>query len=182
MHSIKFFLLFFLVPFLGHSQNQKFQWERVKTGNFSFELPTVFAQMSDDDIAAKILSYRKPLAFFSDQRKQADLSVNKSNSKFREKDTEILLSFYKSNIKSLYDSVQFYNAEVQNIHKRPFAVFEFYSEVTEKGKNSIKKYNYVQYAILNKEVWVFSFSCPIQSQAIWKPVAIKVMKSMKVVL
>jgi len=174
------FSLLFSGMLLAQGQQQKLQWERVQVGSFSLELPTVFAQMSDDDIAAKILSYKKPVAFFSDLSKQADLSVNKSNSKFREKDTQMLLSFYKANVRTLYDSINFTTSEVQTINKREYAVLEFDSEVKEKGKAPIKKYNYIQYTIINKEVWVFSFTSSIQSKMIWKPVATKAMKSMKV--
>ncbi len=182
MQKAKFLIagIFLLAVLLANGQSQSMQWERVKVGSFSLELPTVFAQMSDDDIAAKILSYKKPVAFFSDRSKQADLSVNKSNSKFRERDTQMLLGFYKANVRTLYDSINFSTSEVQTIRKREYAVLEFDSEVKEKGKASIKKYNYVQYTIIKKEVWVFSFSCTIQSKSIWKPVAAKAMKSMKV--
>jgi hypothetical protein len=172
-------IIFLLLPWWAFGQEQ-FQYERVKVGRFSFELPTAFAQMSDDDIAAKILSYKKPLAFFSDRNKQADLSVNKSNSKFRDTDTEIMRNFYESNVKSVHDNVVFFTNEVQTINGRKYAVLEFEGEVREKGKAAIKKYYYIQYTALKKEVWVFSFSCPIKSKDVWKPVATKAMKSMKV--
>lgn len=172
-------IIFLLAPLLTFGQ-EKLQYERVKAAGFSMLMPNTFAQMSDDDIAAKILSYKKPLAFFSDRNKQVDLSVNKSNSKFRDSDTDIMRLFYESNVKSVHDNVVFSTNEVQTINKRKFAVLEFEGEVQEKGKAAIKKYYYIQYTSIKKEVWVFSFSCPIKSKEIWKPVATKIMKSVKV--
>lgn len=79
------------------------------------------------------VSIRKPvanqLATFQDARQRAEFVVSETNTPWSDKDVKLLHSFYKSNIRALYDNVTFSKEAVEKIGGKEFSVFEFTSEV-----------------------------------------------------
>lgn len=151
-------------------------------GKISMAIPETFKQLTDDEMADRSLSSRKPIAMFMDMSQKSELVIstgNNSKNPWNDKDLELLQSFSKSNIQALYTKTTFLTDEIQKIGKQKFAVFEFVSELKEKNKPAVKKYTYIMYTIRKKQVYVFNFSCPEADKNIMDAIAEKAMKSVK---
>lgn len=162
-----------------------FQGEKLvktKVGeNVIVYIPKSFVAMSEDDKSTKFLTSRDGMAFFTSEDRLADFTVNKSFSRWRPDDIEMMRSFYRSNILSLFDDVNFIREEVQEIEGNQFAVFEFTSLVKSEeddlmGKPDLKKYVYIQYTIKDYQTYLFNFTCPLPIRKKWQPVAHDIMQ------
>jgi hypothetical protein len=151
-------------------------------GKVSLLMPENFFEQGEAEMALRFPSNRKPVSLYSNLAKTVDLSLNVSNTVWDEKDIELLLDFYRANIKSLYVKVNFSLDEVQKIKGKKFAVFEFTCETVDQtsGRAPLRKYIYIQYTVFKGKVMVLHLDCPIGEQSIWKPVAPKIMKSVKI--
>ena len=138
-------------------------------------LPSDFVPMSDNDIAQRYPSTKKPLAMYTSLDRVVDFGVNESKATFPGSDLNILKEFYHSTILSLYNKVEFIQKGViQPIKKRDYIVFEFTSEV-----DKTYKYTYLQYALINNRVFIFNFSCPQEYKDKWQETAKAIMQTVK---
>ncbi len=138
-------------------------------------LPSDFVPMSDNDIAQRYPSTKKPLAMYTSLDRVVDFGVNESKATFPGSDLNILKEFYQSTILSLYNKVDFMQKGViQPIKKRDYIVFEFTSEI-----DKTYKYTYLQYALINNKVFIFNFSCPQEYKDKWQETAKAIMQTVK---
>lgn len=152
------------------------------TKQISMSLAKEMYPMTDDDIARKYPSARRPVAMYTDPTRQVDLGVNVSTSRWRESDIEMLQKFYKSSIMNLYNKVDISREGIEEINKRKFAVFEFTSEVTEENKAPIRKYTYIQYTVAGNQTLVFNFTCDVSQKNEWRETAQAMMQTVKIKL
>lgn len=155
-------------------------------------MPEDFVVMSDNDIASKYPSTKKPLAVFMSSDTKADFSMNNTKAKFAGQDAKMLHEIYRATIIETYDtssvgaddpfrsdrvkkSFKFINEGVKTVNKREYAFFEYTSEF-----GSIKKYNYIMYTPHKKHVLIFNFSCDQRMMKQYQPIANEMMSSVKV--
>ena len=148
-------------------------------------IPGDFRPMTNDEIADRYFTTKRPMALFTDPGSSIDLGVNKSVTQWNEKDLVIMKSFQKSNIYSLYDNIEMLSEGIKEVKGRQYAYFEFISTVKEDEnvfvrKGSISKYTYIQYTIIKDQSLVFNFTCPTRVHNNWKDNVIKIMSSMEV--
>lgn len=179
------YLSFFAILFLsaGFQPREKVRYKSVKIADVvTVKVPEHFVKLSDEQIADKIIASRKPLAMFSSPSGSADFSVSVGNSArnpWKDEDLALMASFQKSNIRALFTTVDFIQEKVQKINGQNFALFEFISEVKEKGKPPIRKYNHLLYTIRKKNVLIFSFICSEMERPLYEGIAEEMMKSIK---
>jgi hypothetical protein len=149
-------------------------------------LPADFIPMTDDDIALRYYSFRKPVAMYTSPDQTADFGFNISSSKWRNSDLPIAKDFYLSTIPTMYTKVDFLQKGVMvELNKHQFAAFEFISEVVDDDPQSLTKgkitrqYTYIQYTIKDGKALVFNFTCPARTKERWQPVAQAVMQSVR---
>lgn len=165
--------------------SQQYKLTKVKINkDISIKLPSDFTPVPPDEIAAKYMSYRSPIALYSNLTKSTDFSINYSVSKWQSNDLALVQSFYKSNISNLFDSVEFLEEDIVNINERDFIVFEFNSTISEaqsslRENSYVKKYYYIQYALKDGHVFIFSLSSPAGEASTWRPVFKEIMQSVK---
>jgi hypothetical protein len=182
MKNIK--VLFILPLFLFAFQSVKL--EKTKIGkSITVDLPDSFILMTQSEINLKYVSVREPLALYSDETRNVDLSVNVAFSKWNAGDLELMKSFYKSSIMGLYDEVHFVKERIEDINGRRFAVFEFVSAIRAESNspisaNVVGRYTYIQYAIVNGKTVLFNLSCPTRLKDKWAPIAQEIMNSVKI--
>ena len=181
---ISLILLFLSFTFLNFKSEKL---KKIKLNDqVSIKLPENFLPMSDDDIARKYYTYRKPIAAFTNPERQVDFSFNQSVTPWRQKDLGLLKDFYKASIVKLYTKVDFVQEKIVTINKRDFAVLEFISQITEEDKNSpnygktIRGYDYIQYSVEKGKVLIFHFSCPVMIKDNWQETAKTIMGTVKV--
>ena len=161
-------LLFFM-----YSPEQNLMKVKVNE-HITMAMPSDFRPMTDDEIADRYFTMTRPLALFTNSETAVDLGVNKSITRWRSQDLQIMADFQKSNIFSLYDKVDVIKEGIKEVNGRQFAFIEFVSSVEEAKdamikKGSIRKYTYIQYTILNGFSLVFNFTCPSNIQNQWQP-------------
>lgn len=152
--------------------------------NVSIKLPADFVIMSDNDIAAKYPSYRKPIAMYISPDRFADFGYNVTNGVWGN-DLKLLHDVYKATINNNYTKVTFLQDTIVTIKKRDYAVFEYVSEVQDESSNQsvkpvIRTYTYKKYALQNGEIYQFSFNCPDRYREKYQPVAQEVMNTIKI--
>lgn len=170
----KFFLPALIALCLNTAVAQKLVTVKVAEG-IKVKLPKDFAPMSDDDLAIKYPSSKKPLFAYTSPDRLVDFNVNVSKSKLPGNDLNIMKGFYKATILNLYEKVEFLNEGVKTIADRQFIIFEYNSKFEEK-----KYYNYIMYTLVDDQVFIFNFACPLLRKQQWQPVAGRMMESVKV--
>lgn len=156
-------ILFLVAVFqLAFSQTTK-KMEILKA--ITIEIPAEFNLMTDDEIAQKYPSYRKPLAVYSNAKKTVDIGVNYSINKWNNKNLTILKDMYKSTISSVFTSVDFIQeGNIKKINNRDFIVFEFVSMLSEENSlqkgASIQTYSYIAYTLYEKKIIIINFNAP----------------------
>ncbi len=155
-------------------------------------MPEDFVVMSDNDIASKYPSTKKPLAVFMSSDTKADFSMNNTKAKFSGQDAKMLREIYRATIMETYDtstvgendpfksdrvkkSFKFLSEGIKTINKKEYAYFEYTSEF-----GSVKKYNYIMYAAHKKHVLIFNFSADLRAMNVYQPIANAMMNSVKV--
>jgi len=175
--SIFFFLLIAWQP------KENLKYVTIKVADIvSVKVPESFQKLSDDQIADKIIASRKPLAMYSSPSGSADFSVsvgNSSKNPWKDEDLKLMAEFQKSNIRQLFTSVTFVQDKIIKVKGHPFAAFEFISEVKEKGKPAIRKYNNVRYAIHKKNMLIFSFICSEAERPVYQGISDEILASIK---
>jgi hypothetical protein len=182
MNLSRLFFLTIMIPFASLAQ----QMEKVKVADalntFQFEIPVDFFQMSEADKSAKLESYRRSIAAYTDRNRETDFGINRAFSKFQEEDLSLLQEFYRSTIMNLYNVVSFEQDTIREINGRRFVVFEFDSEVNDDERTfsrgqKIQKYAYVMYTIVNDNTVVLNFQSPLREKRRWKDTARQIMNS-----
>lgn len=149
------------------------------SSTLSVGVPVGFTALPDDGIAAKYPAPRKPLAVYSNPSGRVDFSVALRPTPFLSADYAVLLKIYKASILRLYSKVEFLTEDIRTINGRDFIAFEFISSVGDNRRGSqlapIRRYQAVQYAIKEEQLYVFTFVAPAEEQAQWQPTAQAVM-------
>ena len=181
-------LLFYLIPLflfvsIAWQPKEKVKMVAHKVASMlTVKVPEDYQKLNDDQIADKIIATRKPLLMFSSPSGSADFSVslgNSSKNPWADSDLKLMVDFQKSNIRQLFTSVQFIQDKVVKVHGQNFAMLEFISEIKEKGKPAIRKYNHIRYTIKKKNVLIFSFICPEQERMLYEGTAENIMETIK---
>jgi hypothetical protein len=149
-------------------------------------LPADFTAVSEQEMMAKYVSYRKPLALYTNPGKQADFSVNLSVTQWQYHDLPLVKDFYKASLSTLYSDMQWIKDEIQEIRGTNFAIFEYVGTVADTEKeNTLKQskplqvYTYVAYGLVEGKVVVFTFTAPASQRQEWAPVAEAVLESIR---
>lgn len=156
-------------------------------------LPKEFVPMSDDDIAQRYPSTKKPVSFYTSLDRTVDFGLNISKSRWSGVDIDLLHKVYKSTIVESYEKVTFIKDTVEHINGRPYSVFEFISTF-----DQTTKYQYFQFTILAQtkveaaeetgdlvpgnanHILIFNLTSPSGDQSKWQPVASKAMQSIRI--
>ncbi|CAN5397349.1 hypothetical protein BH23BAC1_BH23BAC1_15040 [soil metagenome] len=178
------YLLFLIFITLNLSQSE-FRFVKTKISeNITISLPESFWPMSEQDIASRHISQRKPLAIFTNQDRTIDFSVNTAISQWPPSDLPLMKGFYKASIGSFFSDVEFLSDEIKNIDDREFAVLEFISVTDAEGgatnQGALRNYTLAHYAIINGRTYVFTFTCSARLKEKWQPAAWQVMESIKI--
>lgn len=182
---MKLFTTLFTILITAFSVKAQPELVKTKIGEeITISLPEEFIPMTDEDFALKFISPKKPIAVYTNHQRVIEFSINESNTAWEEKDLELMQSFYRSSILSLYDQVKFLQENIQEINKKRYVIFEFSSRV--KGdkeslanQRDVKKYTYIQYTINDGKTVLLNFSCPLRDQQYWRPVVQEVMSSVR---
>lgn len=147
-------------------------------------LPKDFVAMSDDDIAQKYPSTKKPLAMYTSLDRTVDFGLNVSKSNWSGSNFDILQKIYKATILELYSNVVFLNEGVEKINGKDFIVFEFTSDA-----EGVKKYTYLAYTIIgnakdkenrSNRVYIFNFTTGGEKKDSWRETAKAIIHSIKI--
>ncbi len=164
---------------------QEAKWNKTKVNDqITLELPRDFFAMTPEDIAQRYPSVRNPIGAYTNSERLIDVSVKESATQWGEDDIELASSFFKSSIMNLYDRVNLTRESIEEIDGKRFAVFEFDSRIEGETyaletRESIRKYNYVQYVISGGKTLVFSVQCPSSMKETCQPLARRVMESVR---
>ncbi len=175
-----------VVLFISASNAQEISLQKIKVNNdLRLALPEDFVPMTEQDIAAKFISYRDPIALYTSPDRTVDFGVNLSVTHWKPEDIEIMKEFYENSIRTLYSDVKFIKQEIQTINDITYAVFEFESFVEGESNavnqtSAISKYTLIHYAIVNNKTILFNFTSPLREKEKWQPVAHQIMNSIKI--
>ena len=147
-------------------------------------LPEDFTAMSDQDIQAKYISYRSPIALYTNPNRTVDFGINLSVTHWEPHDLPLLQEFYENSIRTLYSQVEFLKKDIEAVNDIRYAVFEFVSTVTDESivnrTSAISKYTLIYYAIVNNKTILFNFTCPASDREMWQETAQEIMNSIKI--
>jgi len=184
-----FITSFFSVHFINKALSQNQQKNMPKMARKSVArtitilMPDDFRTMTDQELATKYFTYRKPVAMFTNQDQAVDFGFNVSATRWSYDDLELLQKFYKSTIQNLYTNITMLQEGIKEINKKKYIVFEFVSEVNADKNNPIQQskraYTYLLYTIVEEEVYIFNFTTPAGVRNYWSPIAGQMMKSLK---
>jgi adenine-specific DNA methylase len=155
------------------------------TDNVTAQMPEEFRPMTDDEIAQRYFTYRKPVAMFTDRRAVVDFGLNTSVTTWNYEDLPILKSFYKASIMQMFTNVNMLKEEIEEVNGRKYAVFEFISEVRSEPDAIVKRapkvsYTLLLYTVVGEKVYIINFTCPAEVRKEWRPVAQAMMKTVKI--
>jgi hypothetical protein len=161
MKIFSFLLLVFVAGFTG--DDPKLTQTKLVDG-ISIGLPKEFYVMSDDDIAIKYPSTKKPLAMYTNIDRVVDFGLNVTKSKIPGTDLSVLKDFYKATILETYDKVSFIQDTIHTVNGKRLIAFEFVST-----SDGIKKYSFFQYALVNGFIYIFNYTLPETLKDQWQP-------------
>jgi hypothetical protein len=156
------------------SQVMKLKPRKIAEG-VTASLPANFYPMSNEDIAQRYPSTKKPLCMYTDMDRAVDFGLNESKSSWAGGDLKVLQQVYKSTIISLYKKVDFIQEGIKNIKKRDYVFFEFTSE----AQGNVK-YTYLLYTVVNKKVLIFNFTCDQTQMKKWQETSRAIMETVKI--
>lgn len=189
MHTkrLPFILVLGLFLVLGTQANgQNADLKKVQVNkSIRLALPPDFMPMSEEEIRAKYISYRTPLALYSNPNRTVDLGINLSVTHWEPNDLEIMQQFYENSIRSLYTEVDFLKKDIETVDGIRFAVFEFISTVVDEESivnraPSLSKYTLIYYGIVNNKTILFNFTCPANEKETWQDTAHAIMDSIQI--
>jgi hypothetical protein len=184
-------ILFSAFNFAGQMPD-KYKRKRVGEG-VTLLVPTNFVEMSDEEIATKYFTPKRPLAIFRSPDRKAEIGVNSSIFEWgevgmeSEMNMELLKGFYKGAIaNSFYEKVKFLNeGEIINIGDRQGVLFEFIGAIPEDtdaivNKGGKSRYHQVLYSVYNGKVLIVNFSVIGTDYKYWQEHATKMITSVKI--
>jgi hypothetical protein len=145
------------------------------TEGVTASLPKDFSPMSDNDIAQRYPSTKKPLAMYVSLDRTVDFGLNVNKSIWGGSDLNVLKKVYKSTILDLYNNVEFIQENIQNINERDYIVFEFTSNA-----EGTRKYTYLQYIVIGNRIYLFNFTSGAEVKDKWQPIAAAIMQSINI--
>ncbi|WP_338764881.1 hypothetical protein WAF17_00525 [Bernardetia sp. ABR2-2B] len=183
--------LFSAFSFFGQMPD-KYSRKRIGEG-VTLLIPNNFVEMSDDEIAAKYFTPKRPLAIFRSPDRKAELGINSSLFEWgevgleSEMNMELLKGFYKGAIaNSFYEKVKFLNeGEIISIGDREAVLFEFIGAIPEDpnaiiNRGGKSRYHQVLYSVYNGKVLIINFSVNGTDYKYWKEHATKMVTSVKI--
>jgi hypothetical protein len=178
------FFLFISILFWAFQEPVKLVKTKIND-QISARLPEKFQPVSEQDLRAKYVSYRQPIALYTGPDRQADFSVNVSVNQWQQFDLPLVKDFYKASLSTLYSDIRLLKEETTEIDGHPAAIFEFIGTVEGEESairqtNQISKYTYIAYVLVNGKVAVFSFTAPASQQRNWAATAAEIMDSLKI--
>jgi len=194
MYKIPFHVvvgLLFFMSFGGHLssyaqrgyQEPKLKRQKLNEG-ISILMPETFRKMSDDELAGKYFTYRKPIAMFTDDRGHADIGLNYSATKWSYADLDILKDFYFSTFSNMYGEIQMIDEGIRTHGSYKFAYFEFTADVRDDSKiverRSKPVYVYIMYTVQGDKILLINYNCPKRNIRYQQPIARKMMESLKI--
>jgi hypothetical protein len=155
------------------------------TKEISMLIPRHFRPMDDLDLIQRYPSVRKPLAGYTNEDRDVDISINVSATQWPDTDTEIARKFFKSSLLNMFDGVEIIREGVYTVNGKQFIFFEFESRVrgdrsTLEYRDPVLKYTYIQYLLGAEKTLVFTFNCPKRIRPDWEEAAEKIMKSIRI--
>lgn len=187
MHSKQFLSILGLLLMCAISaKGQYAELKKVQVNkDIQLSLPEDFTAMSEQDIQAKYISYRSPIALYTNPSRTVDLGINLSVTHWEPHDLALLQEFYENSIRTLYTQVEFLKKDIETVNDIRYAVFEFVSTVTDEESivnrtQAISKYTLIYYAIVNNKTILFNFTCPAKDREIWQDTAQEIMNSIKI--
>jgi hypothetical protein len=182
MRSIRYGFFFLLLLNLLQAQ-PKVSFTTIKVEKLlSMKIPDNFVALTDDQIADKMIASRKPLAAYSNPSGSTDITIavgNSNKNPWKDRDLKLMAQFQKANIMQLFTNVSILQEKLVKVKGQQYAVFEFVSEVKEKGKSPIRKYHHLRYTIRKGNMLVFSFICPESERSLQENTAGLVMDSVR---
>ncbi len=179
-------LVFFLLVFgvLVGFAPPKLKKTKVTDG-ITILLPQGWRAMDRLDFTERYPSVRAPLAAYTNDERQADLSVNISATQWPDADIELAKGFFKASLMNTFDKVDIITEGIREKQGKKFIYFEFNSRVNgsrrEEGlKDPVLRYSYIQYLVESDRTLVFAFNCPTRQQQDWQETARKIMVGVKV--
>ena len=146
----------------------------------TIRIPKTFHKLKPEEATRRYLSPNTPLAMYSDPSNESDLVINNTNAFFDSKDMAIMKDFYKSTLRTMFTKVNFLRETQEKVGRRNALVFEFSSELLEKGKPPLKKYTYIQYVLWGQRVVVCSFTCDERLRPKYQALIAKVMPTVRI--
>jgi len=181
-YSLLLSLLLSPLMSIGQGKLTKIKLEK----ELEIKVPASFTKLTSEEILNKYLSSNAPLTMYGNQERTVDFGITKSPTRWTEKDSGILLDFYKSSITSTYTEVLFDKEELEEIDDQIFIVLEFTSIYKDTGNSAlgangraIKKYTYLAYAVREGGLYVFNFNAPARERTKWKTTANAILKTVK---
>lgn len=184
-------ILFSAFNFLGQMPD-KYKRKRIGEG-VTLLIPSNFVEMSDEEIASKYFTPKRPLAIFRSPDRKAEIGVNSSIFEWgevgleSEMNMELLKGFYKGAIaNSFYEKIKFLNeGEIVSIGDREGVIFEFIGAIPEDPNAIINqggksRYHQVLYSVYNGKVLIINFSVGGTDYKYWQEHATKMITSVKI--
>ncbi len=185
--------IFFFSAFgLSNQMPDKYKRKRIGEG-VTLLVPDNFVEMSDEEIASKYFTPKRPLAIFRSPDRKAELGINSSVFEWgeigleSEMNMELLKGFYKGAIaNSFYEKIKFLNeGEIINIGDRQGVLFEFIGASPEDpdaiiNKGGKSRYHQVLYSVYNGKVLIVNFSVTGTDYKYWTEHATKMVTSVKI--
>jgi hypothetical protein len=155
------------------------------TKEISMLIPKDFRPMDDLDLTQRYPSVRRPLAGYTNDMRNVDISVNISATQWPDTDAEIAARFFKSSILNMFDGVEMLSEGIHTVYGKQFIFYEFESRIRGDKANlefrdAVLNYTYIQYLLGSEKTLVFTFTCPKRMRADWQESAHKIMKSVRI--
>ena len=186
--SVLLLLIFSAFNFAGQMPD-KYSRKRIGEGL----IPNNFVEMSDEEIASKYFTPKRPLAIFRSPDRKAEIGVNSSIFEWgevgleSEMNMELLKGFYKGAIaNSFYEKIKFLNeGEIISIGDRQAIIFEFIGANSEDpnaivNKGGKSRYHQMLYSVYNGKVLIVNFSVNGTDYTYWQEHATKMITSVKI--
>jgi hypothetical protein len=175
-------LLLFSFSFMAiRAQSNLGSLERKEIGGkVSVLVPSTFVLLSDNEVAARYPSSRKPLAVYSNVNGTADFGINKGRTVWEDKDLELVKDFYKANMMAFYNKVVMIKEGIVSSGNLKFAELVFIGSIESLGKGKARRYVHVRYAVVKNRLYIAQFNCPASEQGLYSEMVEKMMKSIRI--
>lgn len=155
------------------------------TNGISILMPQTYREMTDDELAGKYFTYRKPVKMFTDDQGRGDIGVNYSATKWSYADLEILKDFYFATLSDMYSDMHVIEQGIRQHGNYRFAYFEFTADVRDDskivGRRSKPSYVYVMYTVQGDKVLLINYNCPKRYMRYQQKMVRQMMNSLKIV-